>query len=245
MQMLSTALATVLAYLIGSLSFAVIVSRAMGLNDPRSYGSGNPGATNVLRSGNKAAAMLTLVLDALKGYVPVLLVVLFGQRWGLDEGTQALVGLAAFVGHLWPVFFHFQGGKGVATAAGVLLAMNPWLGLATLATWCVIAFFFRYVSLASLVAAVFAPFYQLLFWDAGPLAAAIIVMSLLLVWRHSANIGKLLAGTESKLGHKAATAPPPPVQHASVRPASGGHKHSHKAAHAERKRARAHTGEKQ
>ncbi len=243
--MLYTALATVMAYLIGSLSFAVIVSRAMGLNDPRSYGSGNPGATNVLRSGNKAAAMLTLLLDVLKGYVPVLLVVLFGQRWGLGEGTQALVGLAAFVGHLWPVFFRFQGGKGVATAGGVLLALNPWLGLATLATWLVIAFFFRYASLASLVAAVFAPFYQMLFWDAGPLVAAIIMMSLLLVWRHSANISKLLAGTESKFGHKAATAAPPSPQHASVRHAPSGHKHSHDAAHAERRRARAHRGEKQ
>jgi glycerol-3-phosphate acyltransferase PlsY len=187
--------------------------------------------------------MLTLVLDALKGYVPVLLVVLFGQRWGLDEGTQALVGLAAFVGHLWPVFFRFQGGKGVATAAGVLLALNPWLGVATVATWLVIAFFFRYASLASLVAAVFAPFYQLLFWDAGPLAAVIIVMSLLLVWRHGANIGKLLAGTESKLTQRAAAAAPP-AQRASVRAAPGGHKHSHDAAHAERKRARAHPGEK-
>jgi glycerol-3-phosphate acyltransferase PlsY len=203
MQILYTTLAVVAAYLVGSLSFAVIVSRAMGLGDPRSYGSRNPGATNVLRSGNKAAAVLTLALDTLKGFLPVLLVVLFGERWGLGVGSQGLVGLAAFVGHLWPLFFRFEGGKGVATAAGVLLALDPWLGLATLATWLIIAFFFRYSSLASLVAAVFAPFYQLLFWDFGPQVPAIIVMSLLLVWRHSANIGKLLAGTETKLGHKA------------------------------------------
>jgi acyl phosphate:glycerol-3-phosphate acyltransferase len=244
MQMLYAALATVLAYLIGSLSFAVIVSRALGLDDPRNYGSGNPGATNVLRSGNKSAAVLTLVLDALKGYLPVLLVVVFGARWGLGEGTQALVGLAAFAGHLWPVFFRFAGGKGVATAAGVLLALNPWLGLATLATWLIVAFFLRYASLASLVAAAFAPFYQLLFWDAGPLAAAIIAMSLLLVWRHSANIGKLLAGKENRLGQKVASVAPPPAKSAPAHPGAAGHKHSHDAAHAERKRARAHTGEK-
>jgi glycerol-3-phosphate acyltransferase PlsY len=199
-------LAAFAAYLIGSLSFAVIVSRLMGLNDPRTYGSGNPGATNVLRSGNRTAAILTLVFDALKGFVPVFLVAQFGGRWGLGAGTVALVGLAAFLGHLWPVFFRFQGGKGVATAAGVLLGMNPWLGLATLATWLVIAFFFRYSSLASLVAAAFAPFYQLLIWGGGPLAIAISVMGLLLVWRHSANIRKLLAGTESKLGQKAPAA---------------------------------------
>jgi len=196
-------LAALAAYLIGSLSFAVIVSRVMGLNDPRTYGSGNPGATNVLRSGNRTAAILTLVFDALKGYLPVLLAVLYGPRWGLGEGTVALVGLGAFLGHLWPVFFRFQGGKGVATAAGVLFGMNPWLGLATLATWVIIAFFFRYSSLAAIVAAAFAPFYQLLIWGGGPLAIAITVMGLLLIWRHGANIRKLLAGTESKLGQKA------------------------------------------
>lgn len=207
-ETLLSLLAVVAAYLIGSLSFAVIVSHVFGLADPRSYGSRNPGATNVLRSGNKKAAILTLVFDALKGVVPVLLVQFFGPRFGLGEGTVALVGLAAFIGHLWPVFFKFQGGKGVATAAGVLLAFNPWLGLATLATWVIIAFFFRYSSLASIVAAAFAPFYQLLIWNAGPLAAAIVVMSLLLIWRHAANIQKLMAGTESKLGQKAHGATP-------------------------------------
>ena len=195
-------LATLAAYLLGSLSFAVIVSRGFGLADPRSYGSGNPGATNVLRSGHKLAAVLTLVLDAVKGAAAVGLVQRFGAPYGLGEGTEALVGLAAFVGHLWPVFFGFKGGKGVATAAGVLLALNPWLGLATLLSFAIILAFFRYVSLASIVAAAFAPFYQLLIWGAGPAAIAVAVMSLLLVWRHSANIRKLLAGTESKFGRK-------------------------------------------
>ena len=232
MQTLYPALATLAAYLIGSLSFAVIVSRVMGLNDPRTYGSGNPGATNVLRSGNKMAAVLTLLLDALKGFVPVFLVSQFGARFGLGEGTVAMVGLAAFLGHLWPVFFKFSGGKGVATAAGVLLGINPWLGLATLATWIVIAFFFRYSSLASLVSAVFAPFYQLLIWGGGPVAIAVTVMGLLLVWRHAANIQKLFNGTESKLGQKAKVAAPAHAHahtHAHAHPHDKhDHKHPHK-----------------
>lgn len=213
-------LAAIGAYLIGSLSFAVIVSRLMGLNDPRTYGSGNPGATNVLRSGNKAAAVLTLLLDALKGYVPVMLVQRWGGDHGLGDATLALVGLAAFIGHLWPVFFRFRGGKGVATAAGVLFGLNPWLGLATLATWLIIAAFTRYSSLASIVAAVFAPFYQILIWGGGPVAVSIATMGVLLVWRHQANIGKLLKGTESKLGRK--TDPPAPA----ARP-HGRHSHKH------------------
>ncbi len=195
------------AYLIGSLSFAVIVSRVMGLNDPRSYGSGNPGATNVLRSGNKQAAVLTLAFDALKGYVPVLLVGVYGAPLGLGEGTAAAVGLAAFLGHLWPVFFRFQGGKGVATAVGVLLAFNPFLGLASLLTWLVIAVFFRYSSLASLVAAAFAPFGAALLLGVGPITASVCVMSVLLVWRHAPNIRKLVAGTESKLFAKSSSSP--------------------------------------
>lgn len=203
MQALAATAAIVAAYLVGSLSFAVIVSRLMGLADPRSYGSGNPGATNVLRSGSRVAALVTLALDALKGYVPVLLALLFGPRFGLGETTVALVGLAAFLGHLWPVFFRFQGGKGVATAAGVLLALNPWLGAATLVTWVVIAAFFRYSSLAAIVAAAFAVFYQLLIWGAEPALLAVAPMSVLLIWRHEANIRKLLAGTESRIGHKA------------------------------------------
>ncbi|HLO95734.1 MAG TPA: glycerol-3-phosphate 1-O-acyltransferase PlsY [Burkholderiaceae bacterium] len=203
-------LAAVAGYLLGSLSFAVIISRVMGLSDPRSYGSGNPGATNVLRSGNKKAALLTLLFDALKGYVPVLLVLLYGERFGLGEDSAAFVGLAAFLGHLWPVFFKFAGGKGVATAAGVLLAINPLLGGATLLTWLIIAYFSRYSSLAAIVAAVFAPFYQMLIWGASPTVLYVALMGLLLVWRHEANIRKLLKGTESKLGQKAAGAAPPP-----------------------------------
>jgi glycerol-3-phosphate acyltransferase PlsY len=196
-------LAIALSYLVGSLSFAVIISRLMGLADPRSYGSGNPGATNVLRSGNKAAALLTLAFDALKGYLPVMAALLWQERLGLGPFAIALVGLAAFLGHLWPVYFRFQGGKGVATAAGVLLALNPVLGAATLASWLLIAVFFRYSSLASLVAAAFAPFFQLLIWGVKPAMLCIVPMSLLLVWRHGPNIRKLLAGTESKIGQKA------------------------------------------
>jgi acyl phosphate:glycerol-3-phosphate acyltransferase len=192
----------VLAYLLGSLSFAVIVSRAMRLDDPRSYGSGNPGATNVLRSGNKAAAILTLLLDALKGAVAVLVARALAPRLGLVDTTIALAGVAAFLGHLYPVFFRFQGGKGVATAAGVLLALNPWLGLASLGTWLVVAFSTRYSSLAALITAVLAPVYAwMLAGDLG-VVALVAVMSVLLVWRHRSNIAKLRNGTESKLGSK-------------------------------------------
>ena len=214
-------------YLVGSLSFAVIISRAMGLSDPRSYGSKNPGATNVLRSGNRGAAVLTLAFDALKGFVPVLLCLVYGPRVGLGETTAAFVGLAAFIGHLWPVFFRFQGGKGVATAAGVLLAINPWLGAATLLSWVIIAAFFRFSSLASLVAAAFAPFYQALIWGLEPALLAIAVMSLLLVWRHEANIRKLLAGTESKLGQKSAAAAAPTQQAAAHLKRHGHHTGHH------------------
>jgi glycerol-3-phosphate acyltransferase PlsY len=225
-------LAAVAGYLIGSLSFAVIISKLMGLSDPRSYGSGNPGATNVLRSGNKKAAILTLVFDALKGYLPVLAVVLWGAPLGLGEGTASLVGLGAFLGHLWPVFFKFEGGKGVATAAGVLLALNPLLGAATLATWLIVAYFTRYSSLAAIVAAVFAPFYQMLIWGGGPITLAAGLMGLLLIWRHEANIKKLLAGTESKIGQKsgAAAGATPPAGSSKKHPHGVGpkpHGHSH------------------
>jgi len=197
--------ATLLAYLLGSLSFGVIVSSAFGLNDPRSYGSKNPGATNVLRSGNKAAAVATLILDGLKGWLPVMLVRWFGQDFGLGDGSVAVVALAAFIGHLYPVFFQFKGGKGVATAAGVLLGINWVLGLATLATWGIVVFFSRYVSLASMAAAVFAPFFYLLgdraAWNVDKrIVLGLVVMGALLVYRHRANIGKLLKGTESRLG---------------------------------------------
>ena len=207
MESLYPAIATLAAYLIGSLSFAVLVSRAMGLNDPRTFGSKNPGATNVLRSGSKAAAIVTLLLDAFKGWLPVVAVKWWGDAWGLGDGTVALVGLAAFLGHLYPVFFRFQGGKGVATAAGVILGFNPWLGLATLATWVIVAFFFRYSSLASIVTAVFAPAYYLfgrqVAWDApNVMVLSLAVMGILLVWRHAENINRLFAGKESKLGSK-------------------------------------------
>ena len=197
----------VAAYLMGSLSFAVIVSSVMGLNDPRTYGSKNPGATNVLRSGSKPAAIATLFMDGFKGWLPVMLVRWFGKPYGLDDGTMAMVGLAAFLGHLWPVFFRFQGGKGVATALGVLLGISGWLGLATLLTWGIVAYFFRFSSLASLVSSVFAPVYYVfgggvIWYLEKSVLLAISVMSLLLVWRHAENISKLIKGTESKLGKK-------------------------------------------
>ena len=200
-------LAVVAAYLVGSLSFAVIVSRVMGLNDPRSYGSKNPGATNVLRSGSKTAAVVTLLLDALKGWLPVVLVRWYGKPYGLEDGTLALVGLAAFLGHLFPLFFRFQGGKGVATALGVLVGISPILGLVTAATWAIVAWFMRYSSLASLVAAVFAPVYYV-FGDGvawyleKPVLLAVSLMSLLLIWRHSENISRLIKCKESRLGAK-------------------------------------------
>ncbi len=207
MNMLWSLLAVLAGYLIGSLSFAVIVSRVMGLSDPRTYGSKNPGATNVLRSGSKAAAIVTLLLDALKGWLPVMLVKWFGAAYGLGESTQAMVGLAAFVGHLAPVFFGFAGGKGVATALGVLLAFEPLLALATVLTFAVIVFFFRYVSLASMVAALFAPAYYLLGdgvgWDTvGAKTLAMAAMGFLLIYRHRDNINRLVAGKESKVGQK-------------------------------------------
>ena len=193
----------VLAYLLGSLSFAVIVSKAMHLDDPRSYGSGNPGATNVLRSGNKLAAIFTLLLDALKGVAAVLIARFLAERLGYGDGVVALAGLASFLGHLYPIFFRFQGGKGVATAAGVLLALSPWVGLASLGTWLVIAIATRYSSLAALVTALLAPVY-LHFMHGDPQGViAVAVMSVLLIWRHRAIISKLLNGTESKLGSKA------------------------------------------
>ena len=207
METLYPVIATVLAYLVGSLSFAVVVTRAMGLDDPRTYGSKNPGATNVLRSGSKKAAILTLLLDAVKGWLPVFLVKGWGEAFGLGDGTVALVGLAAFLGHLWPVFFRFQGGKGVATAAGVIFGFEPWLGLASMLTWIIIAYFFRYSSLASIVTAVFAPAFYLfghhVAWNApNALILSLAVMGLLLIWRHAENINRLLAGKESKIGAK-------------------------------------------
>ena len=190
----------VVAYLIGSVSFAVVVSRLYGLADPRTYGSKNPGATNVLRSGNKMAAGLTLAGDAFKGWLAVFLAQYFGPRYGVGDGGVALVAIAVFLGHLFPVFFKFIGGKGVATAVGILFAIDIWLGLATVATWVMVAAFFRYSSLAAIVAAVLAPFYHAMFWQINEVTLAVAMMSLLLVWRHRENIGKLIAGKESRLG---------------------------------------------
>lgn len=208
MNVFAPVLAAVLAYLVGSLSFAVIVSRAMGLHDPRSYGSGNPGATNVLRSGSKVAAVLTLLLDALKGLIPVLVVKTWGPQWGLGDGALALVALGAFVGHLFPVFFGFKGGKGVATAAGVLFGISPWLGLLVLLTWILTAAISRYSSLAALVAAAATPPIYLFgaernWWLlAGSLFQACMVMSIVLIWRHRENVQRLLKKQESRIGEK-------------------------------------------
>ena len=207
MNLLYPMLAALAAYLLGSIAFAIVVSRALGLSDPRSFGSGNPGATNVLRSGSKLAAVLTLLLDAAKGWLPVWLATLAQARGELDAAAVPLVALAVFLGHLYPVFFGFRGGKGVATAAGVLLAINPWLGLATLATWLIVALFTRYSSAAALAAAAFAPLYfwfgSGLAWPASPpLLAAVGAIALLIVWRHRGNVAKLLAGTESRIGRR-------------------------------------------
>ena len=188
------------AYLIGSLSFAVIVSHIFGLPDPRSYGSGNPGATNVLRTGKRAAAALTLIGDAGKGWFAVVLAQAMEKQFDLNPGVVAFAALAAFVGHLWPLFFRFQGGKGVATAAGILLAIHPWLGAGTLATWVLIFVFFRFSSLAALIAALFAPFAYVLLFEIDLMAAAVVSIAILLIWRHRANIERLLAGTEGRFG---------------------------------------------
>ncbi|MEC5159718.1 MULTISPECIES: glycerol-3-phosphate 1-O-acyltransferase PlsY [unclassified Janthinobacterium] len=199
---MNTVLMTVAAYLLGSISFAVVTSKLFGLADPRTYGSKNPGATNVLRSGNKAAAALTLLGDGAKGWLAVFLASHYQVQLGVGDLAVALVAIAVFLGHLWPVFSRFVGGKGVATELGVLLGLNPILGLATLVTWLVIAYAFRYSSLAALAAALFAPFYYGLLFGVEPQLFAVAAMSALLAWRHSANISNLLAGKESRIGSK-------------------------------------------
>jgi glycerol-3-phosphate acyltransferase PlsY len=199
---MNSVIAIILAYLIGSISFAVVVSRLFGLSDPRTYGSKNPGATNVLRSGNKAAAALTLLGDGFKGWLAVFLALYFQRAYQLSDSTIALVGLAVFLGHLWPVFFKFVGGKGVATALGVLLGINVWLGVATFVTWLVIAYAFRYSSLAALIASLFAPFYYGLNFGVDLEFFAVAVMSALLIYRHRQNIANLMRGKESRIGSK-------------------------------------------
>jgi len=206
--LLHPATVVLLSYLLGSMSFAVIVSHLMGLSDPRSYGSKNPGATNVLRSGNKKAAALTLLLDALKAWVPVVWVLNHGADFGLDERTAAAAGMTVFLGHLFPVFFKFKGGKGVATALGVLMGISPLLGIAVALTWLGVAWFTRYSSLAALMAAILAPVYYALLGDVvwwsfdGAIFALLCAMGTLLVWRHRDNVNRLIAGTETKIGAK-------------------------------------------
>ncbi len=199
---MNSLLFAIAAYLLGSVSFAIVVSKLFRLDDPRTFGSGNPGATNVLRTGNKKAAALTLLGDCVKGWIPVALAVHFSESLGLGAAGVALVSVAVFAGHLWPVFFRFKGGKGVATALGVLLGLNPLLGLATLTTWGVVAYAFRYSSLAALASAMFAPFYYTLLFGIDAIGLAVLIMSALLLWRHQKNIGNLLAGKESRIGKK-------------------------------------------
>jgi glycerol-3-phosphate acyltransferase PlsY len=202
---MATAIGVLAAYLLGSVSFAILVSRLARLPDPRSYGSGNPGATNVLRTGKKLAAALTLAGDAGKGWLAVWL----AGAYGLGSDAMALAGLAVFLGHLFPLFHRFAGGKGVATAAGVLLALDWRIGVGTIATWLIIAGFLRYSSLAALVAAAFAPFFTALLLGFGVPAACVLAISLLLVWRHRQNIARLVAGEESRIGQKKASPPGP------------------------------------
>jgi len=195
-----------IAYLIGSISFAVVVSKCMRLPDPHSYGSGNPGATNVLRTGNKLAAVLTLIGDALKGYVAVMLarILLGDESLSSTLGSWVLCGvvIAVFLGHLFPIFHGFKGGKGVATACGILFGINWVLGLATLSTWLIVAVFMRYSSLAALAAAVFGPIYFVFLFGFQPMGWALLVICLLLIWRHRSNIQNLMNGTESRIGSK-------------------------------------------
>ena len=204
MNLLNSLIFAGAAYLLGSVSFAIVVSKMFRLADPRTFGSGNPGATNVLRTGNKVAAALTLLGDCVKGVLPVALAVYFDEQLALGDAGIALVSFAVFAGHVWPLFFRFKGGKGVATALGVLLGLNPILGFATLLTWIVIAYAFRYSSLAALISALFAPFYYTLLFGLNPIGFAVVVMSTLLIWRHRGNIGNLIAGKESKIGNKQA-----------------------------------------
>jgi glycerol-3-phosphate acyltransferase PlsY len=202
---MQTALIALAAYCLGSVSFAVVVSRLMGLPDPRGYGSKNPGATNVLRTGNKAAAALTLIGDAGKGALAVGLTVLYTGESPASGFEAPLAGAMAFLGHLFPVFYGFKGGKGVATAAGVLLSLSLYLGLGTLATFGIIVLFFRMISLASIVSAAFAVYWAWFLYGMTPITPVVAAISLLVVWRHRENIGRILKGAEPRLGEKKAT----------------------------------------
>jgi len=195
-----------IAYLIGSISFAVVVSKCMRLPDPHTYGSGNPGATNVLRTGNKLAAALTFIGDALKGYFAVMLarIILGDQSLTSTLSSWVLCGvvIAVFLGHLFPIFHGFKGGKGVATACGILFGVNVILGIATLSTWIIVAVFLRYSSLSALAAAIFGPIYFVFLFGFRPMGIALLVVCLLLIWRHRSNIRNLMNGTESRIGSK-------------------------------------------
>jgi glycerol-3-phosphate acyltransferase PlsY len=202
---MQTALIMLAAYLLGSVSFAIVVSKALRLPDPRGYGSGNPGATNVLRSGSRLAAVLTLIADAGKGALAVGLAVLATGQSPIAGVDPPLAGAMAFLGHLFPVYHGFRGGKGAATGAGVLLAFNPWLGLGTLATFAILVAFFRIISLASIIAALFAVFWAWYLFGLVPVTPVVGAMALMVLWRHRENIGRLLRGTETRLGQKAGT----------------------------------------
>lgn len=199
-----------IAYLIGSVSFAVVTSKLFGLPDPRTFGSKNPGATNVLRTGKKAAAAVTLFGDAAKGWLAVFLAQHFAQAYGVSDAGIAGVALAVFLGHVFPVFFSFQGGKGVATALGILLALNVWMGLAVLASWLLAAFMWRISSLSALLASVLAPLYGLVFLESAVLRAAVLGLAVLLIWRHQSNIRNLLAGKEGAIGKPGRPGDAPP-----------------------------------
>lgn len=202
MQLINLILAMCAAYLLGSVSFAVVTSRVLGLADPRTYGSGNPGATNVLRSGSKLAAVLTLLGDAAKGWAAVWLTLRFGPRHQIGDAGAALIAISVFVGHLYPVFLRFRGGKGVATAGGILIAFNPWLAAAVALTWLIVAVFFRYSSLASIAAAVLAAFYSAFVSGFDARFAALVLIAGLIVYRHRVNIRNLSKGTERRIGGK-------------------------------------------
>lgn len=197
---MTTIVFVLLSYLIGSISFAVVTSKLFGLPDPRTFGSKNPGATNVLRTGKKAAAALTLLGDAAKGWLAVWLAMRFAGDYGLDELAIAACALAVFLGHVYPVFFGFQGGKGVATALGILVALNGWLGLALLATWLAVTLIWRISSLSALLAALCAPLYGWFLLPSKALFGAAVLLAILLIWRHQSNIRNLLSGRESAIG---------------------------------------------
>lgn len=206
---MNTVIFILVAYLIGSISFAVLTSKVFGLPDPRTFGSKNPGATNVLRTGKKLAAAVTLLGDGAKGWLAVFLALRLAPVYGLDETVVAASAIAVFLGHVYPVFFGFHGGKGVATVLGILLALNPWLGLAALATWLLATYMWRISSLSALIAAVFTPFYGWLWLQSGVLVAAVAALSLLLMWRHKSNIQNLLSGKEHAIGKTQSGDAPP------------------------------------